>query len=194
VVLSQGGRIRAFFAVELPASVKDGLGRVSAELARSGADVRWIPAENLHLTLKFLGEIEPERLGAVREAVQAAVASLPRFEWRPGGIGAFPSAVAPAIVWAGAEEGAGRLVALASSVEDAVASACVARDARPFSPHVTIGRARSGAGRLRLAAALAAARYRSEAAVETERVTLFRSRLGAAGAVYEPLAFLPLGG
>jgi 2'-5' RNA ligase len=184
-------RIRCFVAVDLASEVVATVAAVTAELRRAGGDVRWVGEENLHVTLKFLGELSPDRLGAVRAAVGAAARATAPFAVAAAGLGAFPTPERARVAWVGLEGPA--LGRLAGRVDEALAGAGFPREERAFVPHVTIGRVRSPRGWSRV---LAAMRPHWGAAFGVSRITevlLYRSDLGPAGARYVPLERLALG-
>ena len=134
------GGIRCFVALTLPAGLRE---EVAGHFAREGrrvAGVRWVSAANMHLTLRFLGEVDAGLLPAVGGALDTAVAGRGAFRLRLHGAGAFPSADRPRVLWVGVGEGAGEASGLAASVAAALAPLGFAPDPRPFAPHLTVGR------------------------------------------------------
>ena len=186
--------IRAFVAVELPEALRQEAAAFGQELKRSGADVKWVEAANLHLTLKFLGDITPEQLSSLTEALKQACAGLSPFPFSVEGIGAFPKTTYPKVLWVGVHEGKERLAELAKRVEEACAALGFPAEERPFSPHLTIGRVRSQEGIARLIKELQLAEFRGSGPGRAERVTLFQSTLGPKGPFYTALAEIPFGG
>ncbi|MBI1893774.1 MAG: RNA 2',3'-cyclic phosphodiesterase, partial [Candidatus Rokubacteria bacterium] len=112
-------RVRAFVAVLLSEEVRAALAQEVGRLRSVAPAVGWIRAENLHMTLKFLGHIPPETLARVEAGLAEAVADQPTLTLAFAGLGAFPSAERPRVIWAGVVEGAEALVALQARVEDA---------------------------------------------------------------------------
>jgi RNA 2',3'-cyclic 3'-phosphodiesterase len=143
--------MRLFVAVEIDEAVRHALGDVVARFAEAvanvpGLQVRWVRVEQIHVTLRFLGDIADDRLPTV-EAALAAVESGPPFDLRLAGIGLFPPAGRPAVVWAGLE-GAAPLVALQARIESQLRQTGIAAETRRYRPHITLGRvtsARAGA-------------------------------------------------
>ena len=132
-------KLRLFVALELPAEVRAALGAIAARLrAAGGHGVRWTDPNGIHLTLKFIGEIEAERLGAIRGAL-AGVHSAHAMEATFRGTGWFPNARHPRVLWAGVEAGP-ELAALAAEVECVLEPAGIAREGREFRPHLTLAR------------------------------------------------------
>ena len=131
---------RAFVALLLDEAVR---AAVAAEIERLRARCRaiaWVPADNLHITLKFLGEQSDGRLGEVQDALAAAVATLRPFRLGLHGLGAFPGLERPRILWVGVSEGALPAREVQARVAAALARRGFAGDSRPWHPHLTIGR------------------------------------------------------
>jgi 2'-5' RNA ligase len=182
--------VRAFFAVELDAAARAAAAALVRELrARPGGDgVRWVPEENLHVTLRFLGQVERARLPELTAAARAAAAPLAPFELALGAAVAFPSPRRPRVV-ALALAPEAPLVALAAALEAALVAQGVAPEARRFRAHLTLGRSRGPAFALDLAgASTGPARSRVREAV------LFESELRPSGARHRALERMPLGG
>lgn len=106
----------------------------------AGYQVRWIPPESYHITLKFLGATEPEVANAIRDRLAAALAPISPFEITTRGVGAFPNAHNARVLWAGIEDRDGGLSRIAAIVEDELDNLGFPREKRPFHPHVTLGR------------------------------------------------------
>ena len=184
--------IRAFIAVELPGELREEVARFQEELTSADADVKWVEPANLHLTLKFLGNILDGQLPSLTEALRQACASLSPFTLTLEGIGAFPKTTAPRVLWVGVGEGKGELEKLAGQVEEACSRMGFAAEERPFSAHLTIGRTRSTDGIARLVKKLQLAEFRGETPAGVGRLVLFQSTLGGPqGPAYSPLAEIP---
>jgi 2'-5' RNA ligase len=179
--------LRLFVAVELPTSVRRALGELVRDLARCGADVKWVEEENFHITLKFLGEVDPARLPEVQAALVRATRGAKPFSFEAAGTGAFPSPARPRVLWVGVGRGAEELGSLAARVDGELARVGFAPEARAFSPHLTIGRVRSPRGMSDLVDAMERACFPARE-VLVEEIVLFRSTLGRAGPVYTPVA------
>jgi RNA 2',3'-cyclic 3'-phosphodiesterase len=154
------------------------------------SDVAWVAETNLHVTLKFLGQIDDARVPSLVSALAAAAAGLTGFEVGVRGLGAFPSATRPRVVWAGLD--APQLTALANAVDAALASLGFPRESRPFSAHVTLGRVRESR-RPNRALAAALGRPVDFGFLAVSHVSLMRSELSPRGARYTELAAAPLG-
>jgi 2'-5' RNA ligase len=154
--------------------------------------VAWVAPENLHVTLKFLGGIDEARVQGVIDALHTSVRRHPPFAIDVGGLGAFPSSTRPRVLWAGLTAGSASLGALAAAVDDVLAPLDFPREARAFSPHITLGRVREPKRAPALAEALAVAAGRPFGHVPVEAVALMRSHLSPRGARYTALATVPL--
>lgn len=150
--------------------------------------LRWIPEAQLHFTLKFLGDIDEERVGDARAATAAAArGGVPPFRLDLGGLGAFPPRGPARVVWAGCGDGTEGLVSLAAAVEEAFAAAGFPTEPRPFSAHLTVARVRDlDAGR-RLSRLLPSVPREAFGAVSVSSLVLYRSDLAPRGPDYTEL-------
>lgn len=181
-----GKAIRAFVALELPDSLREGVAAVVRDLKKSLKEVRWVREDGVHATLRFLGWTRAETLAALEAPLRAAAAQCPPLDVAVGGLGMFPDRGSPRVLWLGMDLPAPGL-ALQAACERAAVAAGFAREERAFHPHLTLGRWRDRARRPTLPdVRLGSGRV--------DRLVLFRSQLAAAGSVYTPLATFPLGG
>lgn len=176
--------IRTFIAVELPAEVRGRAARLQQTLAESGAGVRWVAKDNIHLTMKFLGEVEDVQIPAVCRAVQQVAAANPAFEVELSGVGAFPSAARPRTLWVGIDGGAAELIALHERLDAALAELGYRPEERRFSPHVTIGRLRNSRDAHRLADVLAQKADWKAGEVQVDQLVVMASELTPQGPHY----------
>jgi 2'-5' RNA ligase len=167
----------------------EALARVVETVRRPGDGVSWVRAENLHYTLRFLGEVEEPRLEAVRRAAGEAVRGGSAFRLAIGEAGAFPDFRRPRVLWIGARQGGPELERLARSLEEALRREGFGRSAKPFQAHLTLGRvrdpARGGGAAERLTARtaeLAAGGSGPEFLVD--RLTIVHSTLRPEGSLY----------
>ncbi len=188
---------RLFVALEPPDAVRRRLAAMGVELRRaagSAADeIRWVPPENVHLTLQFLGAVPEERLPGVEVALRAAAAAGRPLSLEVKGAGGFPNARRPRVLWAGL---AGEIPALGALAEDLgrrLAPLGFPPEERPFSAHLTLGRAREGRGSPRMAGALAGVAETAGVPWRAAELVLFESHLSPQGPRYEPLVRAPLG-
>jgi 2'-5' RNA ligase len=167
------------------------VGAFEGELKRSGADVKWVEPANLHLTLKFLGNIAEEQVPSLISSLQQACGGLSAFTFSLEGIGAFPRTTSPRVIWVGVHEGKEALAGLAQRVEETCAALGFPAEERPFSAHLTIGRTRSPQGIARLIKQLQVAEFRGKTQAEAGQIVLFQSALSPHGPTYIPLAEIP---
>lgn len=182
-------QLRAFFAADLSPDAR-ACAAAAVERLRAVApgNVRWVAAENQHLTLKFLGEIHEGHVDRLVERAGAKLAGVPPFEVSLAGFGAFPSAREARILWLGIARGAGALAKLARKLDAAARVVGAERERRPFEAHLTVGRLREPA-RIELDRVAPP----DSVAWTVSEVVLYESRLAPDGARYVPLARLPLG-
>jgi 2'-5' RNA ligase len=179
--------MRLFVAVNLPPDLRRGLWDAVEPVRRRGYPVRWGGPDSLHVTLKFLGEVETARAAEIRRGVDAAVEGARRFTLPIQGFGVFPSASRPRVIWAGCGA-APPLEILQHRVEQEMERLGFPLEGRAFRPHITLGRAKNDASPSRmagLAALLDELEYGAETLVES--VDLMESRLSPAGAAYTRL-------
>ena len=183
--------MRCFIAVGISDAVREALAGIAGRLKPLIAGARWVPPESMHMTLRFLGEIDDETAGKVRDAL-AAVPGAP-FQARFSGLGAFPSEERAAVLWAGVAGGSGELVSLAARVTEVTKGFGVKSDEKPFIPHLTLARIRPPAGLERLEVF----RELKETGIGMSEVggfLLMRSILRPGGPVYETIGEYGLGG
>lgn len=181
--------VRAFLAVELPDDVRSAVVRVADALRSVVAGrARWVPPENVHLTLKFLGNVPEEGLARLLRALVPRVARTQPFEVGLGGVGAFPNARAARVLWVGIADGAPELARLARQLDAASARAGVPRERRPYHGHLTLARLREPAR-----VALERVDPPDPLRFAVDEVVLYRSDNDGDGPRYTPLARLPLG-
>lgn len=185
--------MRAFIALTLPEPVRRSLGALQEALAASRADVRWVDAQQLHLTLKFLDDITDEQRRATEALLVRIAQETPALTLSLEGVGAFPSMQAPRVVWVGVKEGRDDVTRLASAIEAAGAELSVRQEPRPFAAHVTLGRVRSPRHLAALTRQLEQIVWRPPQPWTARAVTLYESRLGSSGATHIVLANVPFG-
>lgn len=178
--------MRCFIAIILPDRIRDEIAKLQAELRRGGLKLRWVPPENIHLTLKFLGEITEEQSVCVGSLLAQVAAQTSAFELAVEGVGQFPPKGVPRVVWVGAGGDIPRLLDLEQRIREGLDRESIAYDKKPFHPHLTIARVdRAFRGPLRLGERWRAFRAGSMVA---ERVDLMKSDLLPAGARYTSLS------
>jgi 2'-5' RNA ligase len=179
--------MRTFIAIELSEEIKSSLINIQSHLKYSAADVKWVDKDNIHLTLKFLGEIDEAKYGAVKSILDEIARSTKSFEISLKDIGAFPNIDHPRVIWVGLEKGAIASTELAAKIDEELSKIRFDKEARPFAAHLTIGRVRSPKNKQAL---------KEKAANYTPQVTspqlissiiLFKSQLTPTGSIYTKL-------
>ncbi len=180
--------MRTFVALELSDAAKAGILAVIGRLRESGVRASWSRSSTIHLTLKFLGEVDDAEIAEVVEAVGLAARSSLGFGMTTVGLGAFPSPRRPRVVWAGVDAPE-ELFALQSKVDAELAALGFERERRRFHPHVTLGRLREpGADLGGLLRTVEVPRRTTH----VDRVLVMKSTLAPSGAVHEAVAEVPL--
>jgi 2'-5' RNA ligase len=179
-------KVRAFFGLPVPEAVRNELEPYLAACAAIAPEFRWVPAPNLHLTVRFIGSIEHAVVEGI--ANRLAEGALESFELALGGMGTFKRGRQVRVVWIHASTGAEAARELAAQVEAECAAEGLVPEARPFQPHLTLARARprEGAPLPPLPDPPRLEAWRAD------ELVLYRSRLGRAGSVYEPLRIIRL--
>lgn len=187
--------MRCFVAVDLSAEVQAAVVRLQARVRATAphADVRWTAPAGLHLTLKFLGRVDPARAAALVGALGGAAAGSGPLALAVGGMGGFPSLHRARVLWVGVATGAPALTRLAAAVDAALAPLGFAAEPRPFHAHVTLARVRSPRGLAPLVGAFETAPAPDVATWTAPDVVLYQSHLRPTGAVYQAVARLPFG-
>lgn len=181
--------IRAFLAVRVAAEIEARLADLKRRLAAIQAAVRWVRDDGLHVTVKFLGAIEPGALDAMRGSLEAELAPFAAFDAEITGLGVFPSLRRPRVVWAGL--GAAPAAELAERVQRVAAPFGFPPEARPFHGHITLGRVSAPSGWPRLEAELQAHWSDEFGSCAIAELIAYRSDLRRGGAVYTKLWTIP---
>jgi len=185
--------VRTFVAVEISADLRKRVQRFLEELREGISGVTWVAPQNLHVTLKFLGDVEEARIDEVCRTVAEAVASCAPFDLQVRGVGAFPRIERPQTLWLGLAAGREQLVELYRPVNRLLHQLGFPREERQFAPHLTIGRIRDrSAEGAQLAARLRQHADRDFGSCRIDEAAIFSSVLGRGGPTYEALGHAPL--
>lgn len=188
--------IRAFVAIELPSQIKAALAQLQGSLRTSkSASVKWVNPEGVHLTLKFLGNVDEAEIPALTKALSEAVRGVAPFSLQLGDPGAFPTAHAPRVVWVGVGGEIEPLCTLHNNIDRVLTPLGFPPEKRAFSPHLTLGRVRDEASpseKKRLGENVAKLKTGEKSSLRVESICLIRSTLTREGAVYSQLASFAL--
>lgn len=188
--------IRAFIAIDLPPEIRQRLDHVTAQLKEKleGVPVRWVPGSNIHLTLKFLGDVSVANLELLKKMLAKEVEMHRRFEVSVGGLGAFPNFRRCRVVWVGVEAPP-ELNTLQRGIDTAIATLGYSREDRPFSAHLTLGRVSRNANSRDVQAigsVLESTKVGFLGVTKVDSVHLYKSDLRPTGSVYTQLYSVPL--
>lgn len=179
--------MRTFIAIELPDAVHAALGELQGRLRAAGVRASWVKPGNIHLTLRFLGEIDEDRAARIIDMLDGEYGSVRPFVLQVRGVGAFPNARRPSVLWVGCEPAEGPLARVQQAAETAARAVGLAPEVKVFRPHLTVGRVKDWRAAGPMADALDQAKGCNAGEFEVAGVALFRSRLMPSGAVYERL-------
>ncbi len=185
--------MRTFIAVELEPAVQRPLLKLLRNLPRL-TDVRWVTEHQLHVTLKFLGDVADSQISRVCDIVRRTSAQIEPFPLRVHGLGCFPGPRNPRVLWSGIEDETGSCARWVQLADPLFEEMNFKPETRGFTPHLTLGRSRSTTGSNGLQRVLAEATPPDSPEMLVQEVVVFESRLLPGGAQYHALARLPLGG
>ncbi len=185
--------MRTFIAIPLPDECRTMLDQLQQNLRVHRADVRWVPASSIHLTLKFLGEVDPEIIPKLTESLENATKLQHGFALRLHGLGCFPNEKSPRVVWCGIDGDTGSLSRLQQQVETACDLSGFPPETRAFHPHLTLGRVK---GKRNLHPFIDCIKMGSdlESSFTADHFNIYKSVLKPQGAVYAVLKTILLSG
>jgi len=178
--------IRTFIAIELPEPIKTALGEIQGELRRTQVDVSWTKPSNIHLTLKFLGDLDEKRVEVLRKATCQSMTNAKSFALSTGSIGFFPNQKRPRVIWIGLDGDIPTITDLQEKLDHDLAAAGFPAEDKPFSPHLTIGRFRTSKNLNALVDKISKMNFKAMP-FTVNHITIMRSHLNPAGAIYTPL-------
>ncbi len=184
--------MRCFVAIELSPELRQPLVHLLRQLPRTPG-ARWVTADQLHVTLKFLGEVGEGQVDAVCGAIRTASAQVEPFRARLGALGGFPSPRSPRVLWCGFDDPGGHSVRWVELADPLLADLGFEAEARAYTPHITLGRSKSPDGAVAMRQVLESAASPSAGEMTVQQVVLFESRLSPRGAQYTPLFRIALG-
>lgn len=188
--------IRSFIAIELPEEAKKGLARLRKELERDEHRfVKWVDPGGIHLTLKFLGNVPSKRVAEITEAIEEAAQGISPFHLEISGLGAFPSLRQARVFWVGIGGDVDKLSRLQQNIDSALTPLGFAKEERPFTPHLTLARIREGASpgeRKEFGELVASTFFADKYQVAVNAISLMKSQLTPAGAIYTCLSLVEL--
>lgn len=175
--------IRSFISINLNDALKKEINNLLMDLKKHNLDVRWVPVENLHVTLKFLGHITDETVERVKERLYNIAPFFKPFRLSFNGIGFFPDRKRPRVVWIDISD-SDVLKSLQETIEERLTEIGFEREERGFSPHLTIGRIRSFRDLEKLIGLIDTIKDRKFGSIDVDRIYLMKSDLRPGGAQY----------
>jgi 2'-5' RNA ligase len=133
-------RLRCFVAIEIPEAIQDQLSQIQATLQNRIQRASWVKPSNIHLTLKFLGEVDSNAIESIGPVLERVASHHTPFSLQVGGVGAFPNLVRPRVIWVGIKIGRGKVSALAQEIDQALTQYGFSLDKKKFKSHLTIAR------------------------------------------------------
>ena len=179
--------IRAFIAIEVNSAIKKSLSEYIGQLKKTGADVKWVVPDNIHLTLKFLGYIEEETLPGLNKIVSDTVSNLESFNISIGNIGAFPSLKRPRVVFVCVQENENNLLKLYEKLDKGIEELGIKKESKKYVGHITLGRIRSQKNIPKLTSALNSGTECFFGLEQVNYISLMQSKLTPAGPIYTKL-------
>ena len=181
------GRVRLFVAIALPDFVKDALAKLQADIKKSGFSAKWTPPENIHLTMKFLGDTPVSAIEAIGRELASAADGFPPLTLRAQGLSVFPGPRRARVLWTGTGGETDRLAVLHQQVEDNLAAIGFDKEARPFKAHLTIARFKGHVDPEAVIAVMTRYGDFASESFKANALSLFESRLTPQGPVYRKL-------
>lgn len=186
--------MRTFIAIEIPEEIKKELAEVQAVLKKTGAEASWTRPAGMHLTLKFLGDVEEAKIHEMSAALAQALEGKKRFRLKIAGAGVFPHAQKPRVVWVGIAGDLDALMGLQVLVEEQAVRLGFAQEDRFFKPHLTLGRIKSIGSRELWTKALGELSGLAFPEFDATAISVMKSELKTAGAVYTEVGRMDLRG
>lgn len=175
--------LRCFIAIDIGSSIKKEIGEFVDSLKKYDSDIKWVSPENVHLTLKFLGDTPQDNLPGIGDSLRKAIFSYRPFYIKIHGTGLFPNRKNPRVIWVGLEN-TETIGSLKGDIEDAMSSFGYQREDKDFRPHLTVGRVRSHKGMIGILKELDNFREKDFGSVEVDGIKLMKSELNPKGAKY----------
>ena len=179
--------IRTFIAIEIPTEIQAKLSDLQADLAKFIQRASWVKKGNIHLTLKFLGDVSTHRIESISSVLQQIAAAHAPFEMNFSGAGAFPNVRRPRVIWVGMTDGADHAAQLAEDIENSLQQLGFAREKRGFTPHLTLARIRRPTNLGAVSNKFSQYTALDIPSLQVAQFALIHSQLHPRGAIYTPL-------
>ncbi len=184
--------MRCFIAIDLPEAIKESIGNLIKELRQAPEDVKWVAPENMHLTLKFLGEVEEKRIGEIKRRLALLCERHRTFSLSLRGTGAFPGLKYPRVLWVGIDAPE-ELTHIFQDIEASLSEMGFEKETRRFSPHLTLGRVRDARTIDLTIKGLSTFKESFFGTIEVHDIVLMQSTLKPTGPEYSKLHVFTIG-
>jgi 2'-5' RNA ligase len=188
----QMAKIRSFIALDLPEDLKKGLQNLQDKVRRHTDCVRWVKPDNIHLTLKFLGAIEESQVEPIARILENMTAGIAPFKLHVAGVGAFPNARNPKVIWVGMDDNQQRLVLFQEKLEETLAAIGFAPEKRSYSPHLTLGRVKESRAKRDIEQLIEKHKNQDMGYFTADTIVFYRSDLQPSGPIYSSLKTIQL--
>lgn len=193
--MAEGEKVRAFLAIDPPDAVIRKIAAIQDALKKSiSGSIGWVRPQGIHLTLKFFGDIDREEIGIISGVVAGHAAAAPALKLDIQGLGVFPNARRPRVLWIGVGGETAKLIGLQQAIDGGLEARGFQRQERPFRAHLTLARIKSPQGLAGIDRMLTENGNESAGSFEAKGLTLFKSELTPQGAIYTVLADFPFQG
>jgi 2'-5' RNA ligase len=181
-------KLRLFIALPLTSELRRKLGVITASLSEKVSGIRWSRAENIHLTLKFLGDVEGGKVGGIKRILRETAARHGPLKLEVGKLGVFPGFRRPRVIWAGVQPEGGGLKLLVQDLEQSLSRLGFDREGREYTPHLTLGRVKRGRLPLDLRKIFSSLEVESLGRLRADVILLLKSTLTGEGPLYETIS------
>jgi len=185
--------IRTFIAISVLEEIKKNIADLQRKLKGCGGHIKWVRTESIHLTLKFLGDVEESKIDTIADSLKKAVRTQKSFKISVSGTGAFPNIRQPRVLWVGIDEGKEILTSLASEIDRVCTALGFKPEKRKFSAHLTLGRVKFQKNINTTLNTMNAANFKG-GSFRAEEIIIMKSELRPEGALYTPLHKIKLEG
>lgn len=177
-------KIRSFIAVEIPEGVQAQIGQLQQKFKNLQGNIKLVKSENIHLTLKFLGDIDQSQLNKIKEKIDDTAKISKKFEIKICGIGVFPKLDFPRIIWVGIEDDEKHIEKIYQNLEDGLSKIGFEKEKRAFHSHLTIARIKYLKDKVELKKILETTQFIISEQITVNEISLFKSTLTPKGAIY----------
>ncbi|MCK5179147.1 MAG: RNA 2',3'-cyclic phosphodiesterase [Candidatus Omnitrophica bacterium] len=179
--------IRTFIAIPLDPKIRQTIAQAQNHLRELDCNIKWVNPENIHLTLKFLGEVKLKKIDAVKQSLEDLLGSVKPLPIELTQLGAFPDVKRPRIIWVGLNDDTKAISQLVSALEETLEKIGFKKEGRPFSPHITIGRIQSLKNLNLLSPEISGYSLPPDLRQTISHITLYKSTLTSDGPIYDAL-------